>query len=71
MRAEKYEMQMQEPSFPENTWITVSSSIVQSIYKVENLFPANQYRFRIRAFYPPKKNALGYTIKGVESGWAS
>ena len=70
-RCEKYEMQMQEPSFPDNTWVTISSSIVGSTHKVNDLFPAQSYRFRIRAFYPKKRNAAGFLIKGVESGWAS
>ena len=70
-RAEKYEMQMQEPSFPDNTWANVSSSILQSQYTVTNLFPANQYRFRIRAFYPKKRDHAGFVVKGVESGWTS
>ena len=40
-------------------------------YKVTELFPANSYRFRIRAYYPKKYNNAGFLIQGVESGWAS
>ena len=52
----KYEMQYQENKMA-HMWATVSSAIRGAECTCENLFPAREYRFRIRAFQ--------------EQGWAS
>ena len=53
--------------------MTISSNVPTSEYQVNDLFPANSYRFRIRAYYSIKRNASGFVIKNgdQENGWAS
>lgn len=71
-RALHYEMQVQEPSFPDGTWVTVNTRVPGSTYTVDKLFPANEYRFRIRAFFPKKNpDDVQRDVQGQQYGWAS
>ena len=70
-RALHYEMQVQEPSFPDGTWVTVNSRVPSSTFTVDKLYPANEYRFRIRAFFPKRKPDEINEVEGRQYGWAS